>query len=88
MKEYTVKNNDFTEFDSNPDLILDRIDHNNTHYYTSTRCPNWKLLNSLFVVRSRLIPSTMRYGKLNSLVARQLRADFLERFPANVSGGR
>ena len=39
MKEYTVKNNDFTEFDSNPDLILDRIDHNNTHYYTSTRCP-------------------------------------------------
>lgn len=39
MREYTVKNNDFTEFDSNPDLILDRIDRNNTHYYTSTRCP-------------------------------------------------
>ena len=27
-------------------------------------------------------------GKLNSLAARQLRADFLEQFPANVSGGR
>lgn len=39
MREYTAKNNDFTEFDSNPDLILDRIDRNNTHYYTSTRCP-------------------------------------------------
>lgn len=39
MREYIVKNNDFTEFDSNSDLILDRIDRNNTHYYTSTRCP-------------------------------------------------
>lgn len=39
MREYTVKNNDFTEFDSNSDLILDRIDRNNTHYYTDTRCP-------------------------------------------------
>lgn len=39
MREYTVKNNDFTEFDSNSDLILDRIDRNNTHYYTNTRCP-------------------------------------------------
>lgn len=39
MKEYTVKNNDFAEFDSNPDLTLDRVDRNGTHYYTSHRCP-------------------------------------------------
>lgn len=39
MREYTVKNNDFTEFDINPDLTLDRVDRNDTHYYTSHRCP-------------------------------------------------
>lgn len=39
MKEYTVKNNDFTEFDLNPDLILDKVDRNGTHYYTNNRCP-------------------------------------------------
>lgn len=38
MREYTVKNNDFTEFDSNPDLVLTKVDRNNTHYYTDTRC--------------------------------------------------
>lgn len=37
--EYTVKNNDFSEYDNNPGLILDRIDRNNTHYYTDPRCP-------------------------------------------------
>lgn len=39
MREYTVKNNDFTEFDLNPDLTLNRVDRNNTHYYTDSRCP-------------------------------------------------
>lgn len=39
MREYTVKNNDFTEFDFNPDLTLNRVDRNNTHYYTDSRCP-------------------------------------------------
>lgn len=39
MREYTVKNNDFTEFDINPDLTLDKIDRNSTHYYTNNRCP-------------------------------------------------
>lgn len=39
MREYTVKNNDFTEFDINPDLTLDRVDRNGTHYYTNNRCP-------------------------------------------------
>nr|DAJ19464.1 MAG TPA: DNA-directed DNA polymerase III [Podoviridae sp. ctgHy19] len=39
MREYTVKNNDFTEFDINPDLTLDRVDRNDTHYYTDSRCP-------------------------------------------------
>lgn len=39
MKEYTVKNNDFTEFDLNPDLILNKVDRNGTHYYTNNRCP-------------------------------------------------
>ena len=39
MREYTVNNNDFTEFDLNPDLTLNRVDRNNTHYYTDSRCP-------------------------------------------------
>lgn len=39
MKEYTVKNNDFAEFDMDPDLTLDKIDRNGTHHYTSLRCP-------------------------------------------------
>lgn len=39
MREYTVKNNDFIEFDLNPDLTLNRVDRNNTHYYTDSRCP-------------------------------------------------
>lgn len=37
-REYTVKNNDFSEYDSMP-WILDRIDRNGTHYYTDPRCP-------------------------------------------------
>lgn len=39
MREYTVKNQDFTEFDQDKDLILTKVDRNNTHHYTSTRCP-------------------------------------------------
>lgn len=39
MREYTVKNNDFTEFDLNPDLTLDKVDRNGTHHYTNNRCP-------------------------------------------------
>lgn len=39
MREYTVNNQDFTEFDQNKDLILTKVDRNNTHHYTSTRCP-------------------------------------------------
>lgn len=39
MREYTVKNKDFSEFDTNPDLILDKVDRNGTHYYTNNRCP-------------------------------------------------
>lgn len=37
--EYTVRNNDFSEYDNDPRMILERIDRNNTHYYTNTRCP-------------------------------------------------
>ena len=37
--EYTVKNNDFSAYDSDPMMTLDRIDRNNTHYYTDSRCP-------------------------------------------------
>lgn len=37
--EYTVRNNDFSEYDTDPRMILERIDRNNTHYYTDTRCP-------------------------------------------------
>lgn len=39
MREYTVKNQDFTEFDQNKDFILTKVDRNNTHYYTVCRCP-------------------------------------------------
>lgn len=39
MREYTVKDNDFSEFDSKSNLVLERIDRNNTHYYTDCRCP-------------------------------------------------
>lgn len=39
MYEYTVKNNDFSEYDNNKDLTLERIDRNNTHYYIDTKCP-------------------------------------------------
>lgn len=39
MREYTVKNQDFTKFDQNKDLILTKVDRNNTHYYTACRCP-------------------------------------------------
>ena len=39
-------------------------------------------------VQLKPIPSTEVRGKLNSLAARQLRADFLEQFPANVSEGK
>ena len=37
--EYTVRNNDFSEYDTDPRMILTRVDRNNTHYYTDTRCP-------------------------------------------------
>lgn len=37
--EFTVRNNDFSEYDNDPRMILERIDRNNTHYYTDTRCP-------------------------------------------------
>lgn len=39
MREYTVKNQDFTKFDQDNDLILTKVDRNNTHYYTACRCP-------------------------------------------------
>lgn len=39
MREYTVKNKDFTKFDQNKDLILTKVDRNNTHYYTACKCP-------------------------------------------------
>lgn len=37
--EYTVENKDFSEYDNDSRMILERIDRNNTHYYTDTRCP-------------------------------------------------
>lgn len=37
--EYTVMNNDFSKYDSDPRMIFQRVDRNNTHYYTNTRCP-------------------------------------------------
>lgn len=39
MREYTVENQDFTRFDQDKDLILTKVDRNNTHYYTACRCP-------------------------------------------------
>ena len=39
MREYAVRNNDFTKFDLDPDFTLDRVDRNNTHYYINNRCP-------------------------------------------------
>ena len=37
--EYIVYDNDFSRYDEDPRMILERIDRNNTHYYTDTRCP-------------------------------------------------
>lgn len=37
--ELTVRNNDFSEHDNDPRMILTKVDRNNTHYYTDTRCP-------------------------------------------------
>lgn len=37
--EYTVMNNDFSKYDNDPRMIFQRVDRNNTHYYTNTRCP-------------------------------------------------
>lgn len=37
--EYTVLNNDFSAYDNDSRMILERVDRNNTHYYTDTRCP-------------------------------------------------
>lgn len=37
--EYTAWGNDFSEFDSDPRMFLIKIDRNNTHHYTDTRCP-------------------------------------------------
>lgn len=37
--ELTVRNNDFSEYDNDPRMILTKVDRNNTHYYTDTRCP-------------------------------------------------
>lgn len=36
MREYTVKNNDFSEF---AHLSLTRVDRNGTHYYVDHKCP-------------------------------------------------
>jgi hypothetical protein len=37
--EYVVHNNDFSRYDEDPRMILVKVDRNNTHYYTDTRCP-------------------------------------------------
>lgn len=37
--EYTVRNNDFSEYDNDPRMHLTKVDRNNTHYYTDSRCP-------------------------------------------------
>lgn len=37
--EYVVKNNDFSEYDNNPNLQFVRVDKNGTHYYVDHRCP-------------------------------------------------
>lgn len=39
MLEFIAKKGDFTEFDNDSHLTLTRIDRNNTHYYTDSRCP-------------------------------------------------
>ena len=37
--ELVARNNDFYEYDNDPRMILTKIDRNNTHHYTDTRCP-------------------------------------------------
>lgn len=37
--EYVVYDNDFSRYDDDPRMILVKVDRNNTHYYTDTRCP-------------------------------------------------
>ena len=37
--EYVAYDNDFSRYDDDPRMILVKIDRNNTHYYTDTRCP-------------------------------------------------
>ena len=37
--EYVVHNNDFSRYDEDPRMTLVKVDRNNTHYYTDTRCP-------------------------------------------------
>ena len=37
--EYVAYDNDFSRYDDDPRMILIKIDRNNTHYYTDTRCP-------------------------------------------------
>lgn len=37
--EYTVRDNNFSQFDNDPRMTLIRIDRNNTHYYHDSRCP-------------------------------------------------
>lgn len=39
MKEYIAKNNDFSEYDNDPEFTLEKIDRNNTHHYVVRRCP-------------------------------------------------
>ena len=36
---YTVKNNDFSQYDNDKMLTLTKIDKNQTHYYVDHRCP-------------------------------------------------
>ena len=37
--ELVARNNNFSEYDTDPRMILTKIDRNNTHHYTDTRCP-------------------------------------------------
>lgn len=37
--ELIARNNDFSEFDADPRMILVKVDRNNTHHYVDTRCP-------------------------------------------------
>lgn len=37
--EYVVYDNDFSRYDDDPRMILVKVDRNNTHHYTDTRCP-------------------------------------------------